>query len=154
MDSCPIDCQYPGACQRPLQKCENYTPLKTFDQKGRRTNMVEKTDSIDHAIKHDAGKPIAGCLEEFSHALEAMVEVFDAGRREGYTRGSWENVEPERYKDAEWRHRLAGKREPLDQKSGLPHKFHEIWNALAQLELSERERLSGDDFNIDFHNEL
>lgn len=150
MEPCPSDCQYPGACQRPLQKCENYTPAIAVHPAPEQKNKVGgHIVKIDHSIKHDAGKPIAGCLEEFSHALEAMVEVFEAGRREGYVRGSWENVDPERYKDAEWRHRLAGKREPLDPKSGLPHKFHEIWNALAQLELSERERLSGDDFNIE-----
>ena len=137
MEPCPGDCRL---------KCEKYLPISTPEQKIKSVggHIVE----TDYSIKHDTGKPIAGCLEEFSHALEAMVEVFDAGRREGYARGSWENVEPERYKDAEWRHRLAGKRELVDQKSGLPHKFHEIWNALAQLELSERKRLSGGDCNI------
>ena len=150
METCPSDCKWlmDSDCPRPRQKCRQYTPGMASLQRKELLNKLGE-EKVDHTIKHDADKPIAGCLEEFSHALEAMVEVFEAGRREGYARGSWENVEPERYKDAEWRHRLAGKREPLDQKSGLPHKFHEVWNALAQLELSERERLSGDDFNID-----
>ena len=102
----------------------------------------------DFSVKHDEGKAIAGCLEEFSLALEAIVEVFQAGKKEGYERGSWEKVDPLRYKDAEWRHRLAGKREALDQKSGLPHKYHEIWNMLAQLELDERKALSDEVFEI------
>ena len=150
MEPCPSDCQWFGDsdCPKPHQKCRQYSSGMASLQRKELLNKLGE-EKVDHSIKHDAGKPIAGCLEEFSHALEAMVEVFEAGRREGYARGSWENVDPERYKDAEWRHRLAGKREPLDPKSGLPHKFHEIWNAFAQLELSERERLSGDDFNIE-----
>ena|GEM_PF-5948795 len=90
---------------------------------------------MDQRLKTDKGKPITGCLEEFRLALKAIAEVFDAGGRKGYERGSWAQVELLRYKDAEWRHRLET---GLDPETGLPHRYHEIWNMLAQLELTLR----------------
>lgn len=92
-------------------------------------------------LKHDTGKSRAGCLEDFSLALACIAEIFDAGAEEGYARGSWVEVDPLRYKDAEWRHRLQPRQRPIDSKSGRPHKWHEIWNMLAQLELEERSKL-------------
>ena len=110
----------------------------------------DETPETNFEIKHDDGKSIAGCLEEFSLALEAIAKVFDAGKKEGYERGSWVDVESVRYKDAEWRHRLASHREYRDKKSNLPHKYHEIWNMLAQLELDLRMEIGNEAFFNEF----
>lgn len=89
--------------------------------------------------KADAGKTQAGVLADFSLALLAVADVGTHGARK-YTRGGWESVPngQERYCDAKWRHLLAGKHEPVDRDSGLSHKAHAAWNALAELELELR----------------
>jgi len=86
--------------------------------------------------KLDAGKPMAGLLEDFSLALMAVAEVATFGAKK-YSRCGWRQVEDgiHRYRDAGWRHRLKGRYEELDSDSGLLHKSHEAWNTLAELEL-------------------
>lgn len=72
--------------------------------------------------KADAGKVQAGVLGDFALALLAVAEVGTHGAVK-YTRGGWEQVPngAERYTD-----------------SGLSHKAHAAWNALAVLELELR----------------
>lgn len=90
--------------------------------------------------KLDAGKQMASLLLDFSRALSAVAQVSTMGALK-YSRGGWQHV-PDgitRYSDAEWRHRLQGQVEELDSESGLPHRYHELWNCLAVLELELRE---------------
>jgi len=89
--------------------------------------------------KADAGKVQAGVLGDFALALLAVAEVGTHGAVK-YTRGGWEQVQngAERYTDAMWRHILAAKHQPADADSGLSHKAHAAWNALAVLELELR----------------
>lgn len=88
--------------------------------------------------KLDAGKTDVGLLwESFPNALMgvAMVATFGANK---YTRNGWKDVPQgkQRYAAAEGRHKLERfKGFVNDDESGLPHQFHEVWNALAQLEL-------------------
>lgn len=100
-------------------------------------------ESGDPGAKMDGGKLQAGILEEvFPHALEAVAKVCDYGARK-YSRGGCLQVPDAwtRYKDAEWRHRLArAKGETHDEESGLPHEAHEAWNVLMCLELLLRGR--------------
>lgn len=104
-------------------------------------NVGTDPNGIDqHApgAKMDAGKTDVGLLfESFPNALMgvAMVATFGANK---YTRNGWKEV-PQgrmRYAAAEGRHKLERFKGFLnDSESGLPHQFHEVWNALAQLEL-------------------
>lgn len=89
--------------------------------------------------KADAGKVQAGVLGDFALALLAVAEVGTHGAVK-YTRGGWEHVQngAERYTDAMWRHILAAKHQSSDTDSGLSHKAHAAWNALAVLELELR----------------
>ena len=89
--------------------------------------------------KLDAGKPKIrkGLLEQFPRACIAVAQVseFGAGK---YTWGGWKTVPAgdERYGDAEVRHICKAAIEGLyDKDSGLLHRAHEAWNALAALEL-------------------
>ena len=91
--------------------------------------------------KNDAGKQMASLLLSFPRALSAIADVATYGALK-YTRDGWERV-PDgitRYKDAEWRHRLKGRVETCDPESGLPHRWHELWNCLAVLELELRQQ--------------
>lgn len=89
--------------------------------------------------KLDAGKCDVGLLfESFPNALQAVAEVATFGAAK-YTRNGWKSVPDgiRRYAAAAGRHllkRYMG--ESVDKDSKLPHRYHEAWNALAQLELS------------------
>jgi len=89
--------------------------------------------------KLDAGKIMAGVLEDFALALLAVAEVGTHGAQK-YSRGGWQSVPngEERYTDAGWRHALKGRHEERDQDSGLLHDAHKAWNVLAALELKLR----------------
>jgi len=107
------------------------------------TDQERDPDDIlpgEQGAKLDAGKTMASLLEDFSLALMAIAKVGTYGA-EKYSPQSWQHVKDgiRRYKDAGWRHKLNGRYEELDSDSGLPHAWHEAWNALAVLELKLRE---------------
>jgi hypothetical protein len=91
--------------------------------------------------KADNGKLRAGLVvDAFAPALSALAEVGTFGARK-YTDNGWLEVEDgvNRYNDAQMRHRLLRLQgEELDPESGLPHEYHEVWNALAGLTLKLR----------------
>lgn len=89
--------------------------------------------------KLDAGKPTyAMTLGYFARALAAVNTVSEYGARK-YTHGGWRTV-PDgeaRYQEAMLRHTLAALGgEACDADTGLLHKAHAAWNALATLELA------------------
>lgn len=91
--------------------------------------------------KGDAGKTKAHLvLGDFARALNEVVKIGDFGSRK-YTASGWVTVPDgiNRYNDARMRHwlyRMSG--EELDPESGFLHEAHEIWNALAALDLKLR----------------
>ena len=93
----------------------------------------------DPGAKLDDGKIRAALLEDFSLALMAVSEVLTYGA-EKYSPHGWTFVGngEERYRDAAWRHLLAGCKEESDRESGLPHEAMVIWNFLAAYELKLR----------------
>lgn len=97
-------------------------------------------DSQGQGAKHDAGKALAGCLLDFSRALEGVAQVSTFGAQK-YARGSWQTVPDARtrYFDAAMRHLLAHHSgEQFDKESGLPHLHHALWNWMAVVELDSR----------------
>lgn len=98
-------------------------------------------DAKEPGAKLDAGKPMAGVIPDFGLALMAVAEVGTYGIKK-YSRGGWLQVPDsiQRYGDAKWRHLLCGKTELFDAESGLPHEWHAVWNALAELELKLRKK--------------
>lgn len=89
--------------------------------------------------KLDAGKCDVGLLfESFPRALFAVAQVATFGANK-YSRGGWKDVEHGliRYAAAEGRHKLYRYMgETHDKDSKLPHRYHEAWNVLAQLEFT------------------
>ena len=107
--------------------------------KGVGAYCVEITDPVG-ARKDDAGKPrVALMTKGFARALLSVAEVTTFGA-EKYAPDGWKYVPDglERYADAMERHMLALKAgETHDPESGLPHRAHIAWNALALLELDQ-----------------
>lgn len=93
----------------------------------------------DQSIKADAGKvqptlvPV-GAIIAIARVRAYGVEKY--GEREG-----WRRVEPQRYRDALWRHLLAEQREPgaRDPESGLPHLWHALCNLAFLVEMEGAE---------------
>lgn len=103
--------------------------------------MTDPNGIPQHApgAKLDAGKVRLGLvLGHFSKALWAVGEVGTYGAKK-YTDAGWRVVPDgvQRYEDAMLRHFLKLQQgEENDPESGMSHRAHMAWNALAVLELS------------------
>jgi hypothetical protein len=96
-------------------------------------------------MKFDGGKVLAAIpFQDFPLAIRELVQVCTFGAQK-YDRSSWSTVPNAevRYEDALARHFLAQYTENLDQESGLYHKAHLAWNALATLEMELRKLEEG-----------
>jgi len=86
--------------------------------------------------KLDAGRVMAGVLEDFLPALHEVAKLGSMNNKPNgkYDRGSWMLVEnaDQRYNDAFWRHLVAG-RHNVDPETGMPHDVAIAWNALVLL---------------------
>ena len=111
---------------------------------GRTGGETDPTGRGQHDLgaKLDAGKPpvVRGALHYFPNALRAVAEVSAIGA-EKYAWGSWLHVPDgaQRYFEALGRHVLAEATEKLDPDTEKRHAAHAAWNALARLELLERQ---------------
>lgn len=80
-------------------------------------------------------------LEDMANAIEHVSAVLCYGA-EKYEERGWKNVDPNRYVDAMYRHRLnIAKGELKDEESGLLHLAHIACNTMFLLQL-ELERLN------------
>ena len=87
--------------------------------------------------KADAGK-IRPTLVPPS-LVRAVAAVREYGTAKYHDPDNWKRVEPQRYRDALYRHwlaYLAG--ETVDEESGLPHLWHAVTNAAFLIELEEK----------------
>lgn len=89
----------------------------------------------DQSIKADAGK-IQPTLVPTA-LIQAVARVRKYGVDKYGTKESWREVEPQRYRDAMYRHLLAYIDNPngVDEESGLPHLWHLACNAAFLCEL-------------------
>ena len=88
----------------------------------------------DQQAKADAGKP-RPTLTPVS-LIDAVTAVRMYGNEKYHDSENWRKVEPQRYRDALYRHWLAYlKGEKCDQESGLPHLWHLATNAAFLIEM-------------------
>lgn len=108
-----------------------------------KANMDKPTNN-DQQAKADAGKP-RPTLTPVS-LIDAVTAVRMYGNEKYHDSENWRKVEPQRYRDALYRHWLAYlKGEKCDQESGLPHLWHLACNAafLIEMEGSIHDREGG-----------
>ena len=90
-------------------------------------------------MKEEIAKADAGKLRPTlvpPHMVMAVTAVREFGTRKYHDPENWRKVEPQRYRDALYRHwlaYLAG--EKLDKESGLPHLWHLACNAAFLIEM-------------------
>ena len=100
--------------------------------------MVEGVIAMnDQTIKADAGKLRLTLVP--TGIIRAIARIRMYGNQK-YPEGgpdNWKAVEPERYRDALFRHLLAYLDDPdgVDPESGLPHLWHLACNAAFLIEL-------------------
>ena len=89
----------------------------------------------DQSVKADSGK-IRPTLVP-SSLIRAVATVREYGTRKYGDPENWRQVEPQRYRDALYRHLLAYLDDPngKDEESGLPHLWHLACNAAFLIEL-------------------
>lgn len=93
-------------------------------------------------MKFDGGKLYASLpFLDFPDALQELVKVSTFGANK-YARHSWKDVPDNlmRYEDALARHFLAQYFEDKDTESGISHKAHLAWNALATLQILKEQK--------------
>lgn len=86
--------------------------------------------------KADAGKPRPTLVPV--SLIEAVASIREYGVKKYHDPDNWKKVEPQRYKDAAFRHWLAYiKGEKLDPESGLPHLHHCACNLAFLIEMEK-----------------
>ena len=96
----------------------------------------------DQSAKADAGKARLSLVP--SAIIYAVARVREYGVKKYCEPDNWKRVEPERYRDAMYRHMLAYIDDPesIDEESGLPHLWHLACNAafLCEMEKMDPEK--------------
>lgn len=70
--------------------------------------------------------------------IKAVASVREYGCKKYHDPENWKQVEPQRYRDAIYRHWLAYlEGEQYDQESGLPHLWHLACNAAFLIEMED-----------------
>ena len=86
--------------------------------------------------KADSGKPRPTLVPV--SMVNAVAAVREFGSRKYHDPENWRKVEPQRYRDALYRHWLAYlDGEKVDEESGLPHLWHLACNAAFLIEMEE-----------------
>lgn len=126
-----------------LDRIENQQPTVTFSTNSTFPIQMKRGKIIKYerlnGVKHNKNKPKMSVLfKQFPDALEAIVRCSEYGHNKyKETDKDWLNFKrieggSTSYEDANIRHRLQ---KGNDLESGLPHKYHIAWNALAELQL-------------------
>ena len=94
----------------------------------------------NQTAKADAGKPRLTLVPR--KIIWAIARIREYGTTKKYKDPeNWKQVEPQRYRDAAYRHFLAYLDDPrgVDEESGLPHLWHLACNVAFLVEMEERE---------------
>lgn len=99
---------------------------------------IEREEAWEAAqeAKADAGKPRPTLVPV--SLIEAVASIREYGVAKYHDPENWRKVEPQRYRDAMFRHWLAYlKGEKLDPESGLPHLHHCACNLAFLIEMEK-----------------
>lgn len=96
---------------------------------------------VDQLIKRDGGKPKLSLVPPEIIFDVARIREYGCKKYPEGGKENWRLVEPERYRDAAFRHLLAYISDPTgtDEESGLPHLWHLACNVAFLCELEKGE---------------
>ena len=92
---------------------------------------------MDQSAKADAGKAKLSLVP--TQIIYDIARVREYGNKKYGSSDNWKEVEPERYRDAAFRHLLAYINDPsgVDEESGLPHLWHLACNVAFLCEIED-----------------
>lgn len=98
---------------------------------------------MNQEAKTDFGKPRPTLVP--TGLIRAVAAVCEYGCLKYGNPENWRKVEPERYRDALYRHWLAYLEDPVgtDTESGLPHLWHLACNAAFLIEMEGKDGKAG-----------
>lgn len=98
---------------------------------------VQTVSDADQTAKADAGKPQLTLVPTQIIYDIAAVREYGCNKYPEGGKDNWRKVEPQRYRDAAYRHFLAYIKDPasVDKESGLPHLWHLATNCAFLCEL-------------------
>ena len=153
---CPSEYGYEEHTQRPCSKmscyqCWTREMPDTFQNgnsspdtlcpsdvaKNATTERTNARETHGQCAKADAGKAQLSLVPRRIIWDIAAVRMY--GNKKYHDPENWRTVEPQRYRDAMFRHMLAYLDDPggVDEESGLPHLWHLCCNAAFLCELEE-----------------
>lgn len=124
-----------GYCNYPTTIATDHTVMTGHQETDHfaDANKMVAGSSKDTA-KADAGKPRPTLVPV--SLIEAVTAIREYGCKKYHDPENWRQVEPQRYRDALYRHWLAYLRgEKTDTESGLPHLWHLACNAAFLIEM-------------------
>ena len=98
-------------------------------------------EEFDQTAKADAGKLQLSLVP--GNLIRACAVVRMYGNKKYGDPDNWKQVEPQRYRDAAYRHWLAYIDDPksVDEESGIPHLYHLACNIAFLIELSVMDKM-------------
>ena len=118
-----------------------YDENKFIDPKSGVLKIDSKTGSMEYipngVAKADAGKPRLSLVPR--KIIWDIAAIREYGNKKYGDPENWRKVEPERYRDAAYRHFMRYLDDPdgVDEESGLPHLWHLACNIAFLCELGE-----------------
>jgi len=99
--------------------------------------QYSELDIAMQEAKADAGKPRLTLVPR--QIIWDIAAIREYGNRKYGDPENWRTVEPERYRDAAYRHWLAYLDDPqgVDEESGLPHLWHMATNIAFLCEMED-----------------
>ena len=133
MDISSVSKEYKIKCMN----CNKY--FKDYDEvnKLNKEKLDEEPDS--QKVKSDVGKPQLSLVPRRIIFDIARIREYGNNKYPDGGKDNWKNVEPERYRDAAFRHFLAYLDDPygVDAESGLPHLWHLACNIAFLCEMED-----------------
>lgn len=98
---------------------------------------MNQHETPDQTAKADGGKAKLTLVPR--KILFDIARIREYGTKKYHDPDNWKNVEPERYRDAMFRHLCAYLDDPagVDEESGLPHLWHLACNVAFLCELEK-----------------
>ena len=99
--------------------------------------FAERIDKCEEIAKDDSGKRKLSLVPR--KIIWDIAAIREYGNAKYGDPNNWRNVEPERYRDAAFRHFLSYLDDPdsLDEESGLPHLWHLACNIAFLCEMEK-----------------
>lgn len=108
-----------------------------YDPENFFNHVTDNTPVYSTDAKGDAGKPRLSLVPR--KIIWAIAKIREYGNKKYGDPNNWKKVEPERYRDAAYRHFMKYLDDPtgVDEESGLPHLWHLACNIAFLCEMEE-----------------